>query len=411
MVLLRKIAGRFEAIHRAMRTVAHQASRGLTIASTVWALLLWLTVSPLVFAMAATARGDRGHSITSFAASVVWINPFIFAAGSGAVGSATITVDHTKAGSADHTDFPVHIVETKAALKSVANGGDLTSVNNFAIYTDSGHTTLADFERVFHDLTTGSIHYVVRLPSYSHTADSLLYAQWDASTTDRSAATSVWTANNWGSMVHHYGDGTTLTLNDSTSNARNGTGKDNTLATVSLAAGSGKVGGGLSLPSGTKAEWTAVNGSAITAFSYALWVNPNSNAATVGFADWDNNNISLPFFLIQNNAGNLRFYVDGSYREASSSVSTGTWYRVGITLSVSGGTGTWKFYRNGSLLSTYTGGLTNQANAINIVVGLGFNGWQTGSYDESNLVMGTVHSADRMLADYNSMVSGFYTWT
>jgi hypothetical protein len=416
MILLRRVGKTFDAVLRVMRSVAGRG-RSYAIASLCVALLLFALLAPMVAAVRMVASADRGHrhpDTIPLAIGSMLVNPFLFATGGGASGSAVIEMDATKAGSTDHTDFPLHVVVTVANLKDVAHGGDLSSVNGLAFYTDSGHTALADFERVFHDLTTGSIHYVVRVPSYSHTTNTFIYAQWTSGTTDLSNRTAVWTANNWGDMVKHYNDGTTLSLNDSTSHARNGVGKDNTGATVSLSAGAGKVGGGLSIPSGTKHEFTAVDGSALTAMSYAIWVNPSTNVGTNGFTDWENNNTATPFMLFQNNGGADKRYVDGGYRYDSVSAvfSTGTWYRLGATCSISGGVSTWKFYRNGVQVgTTYTGGTANLANAKNILVGLGFNGWQNGSYDECNLVMGLVHSADWMLADYNSQVAGFYTWT
>src|SRR4051812_21464962 len=129
-----------------------------------------------------------------------------------------ITVDHTKAGSSDHTDFTFPVAGTYAYLASVANGGKLASANDLAFYSDASLTTLLDFERVYHNLTTGEVEYWVRLPSYSHSTDTVIYLAYsEASPSDHSNRTAVWTSNNWNTMVKHYGDGTTLSLADSTS--------------------------------------------------------------------------------------------------------------------------------------------------------------------------------------------------
>ncbi len=319
-------------------------------------------------------------------------------------GFRTITIDHTKVGASTHTDFVLPFVGTYSELADTGNGGQLANVNNLVFYADAGLTTPLDFERVEHDLATGAVDYRVRIPSLSHTTDTVIYLAWDSSTTDRSAAASTWSSSH--EVVQHYApSGGDASLEDSTANNRDaGAWLVSGGGATTLATATGKLGGGAAT-NGTKIAQTAFNGSSLNAFTIAFSVKLNAIAATLGIADWQDvvqaAGSAFPYVLFQNNSGTLRFYVDGGYQETSQSVTTGVWYRLAVTMSFSGGTATWKFYKDGVLLSTYTGGRTNLANALYLSLGRGFNGSQDAIYDEL-VVASVVRSADWMLADYNS---------
>lgn len=97
--------------------------------------------------------------------------------GSGYGFSKTITIDHTKAGSADTTDYPLLVSTTIAGLKTTANGGHVESGSghDIAFFSDAGLTTMLDFEVESWDGTTGAIVAWVRVPTLSHSADTVLY--------------------------------------------------------------------------------------------------------------------------------------------------------------------------------------------------------------------------------------------
>lgn len=311
--------------------------------------------------------------------------------GGGTSGSATITIDHTQVGASDLTDFPVLLKGTFSNLADVAHGGQLNDVKNFSIYTDSGYTTLADFERVTHDLTTGYIEYWFRVGTLSHTADTLLYPKWDpANTTDNANPTGVW--SNSFEAVFHYGDGTTLSVADSTSHARNGT-LAHTSGFSDPTAGTGKVGGGITFSGASGTQGTTVqfryDGTALNNFTVMFWINITSGHSTVGIWNWhgglplDSAQIQTPFALIHHDTNTLKFYVDGNYRQSVTLNAGSGFHHIALTLS--GGT-TWKFYLDGAQSgSTYTGGMTNHSAADNVDFGSGYNGGITGVGDEHML--------------------------
>jgi hypothetical protein len=151
------------------------------------------------------------------------------------------TQDHTRVVGANQTSFPMPVWGTQTTMKSVANGGVMVNgSNDIGFYSDAGFTTLLPFERVIHDLTTGTYLYIVNTP-LSFTADTPLYMPHGsaAQTTDLSNRTGTYDANYL--EVHNWGDGTTLSLLDSTSNGATIT---NPAAAV---AGAGLVGGAVVL--------------------------------------------------------------------------------------------------------------------------------------------------------------------
>lgn len=195
--------------------------------------------------------------------------------GGGGGGSfKTLTIDHTKCGTADSTDYPLLVKGTYSYLANVANGGNLNSVNNLAFFSDSGLTTLLTFERVRHDLTTGAVVYYVKIPTLSHSADTVIYMAWDtANSTDRSDAANTWNANY--KTVIHTGDGSTLNLTDSTSNAQNFTNNG------SVAAAAGTIYGAANI-AGASQQYLSSNVAAVTGYplSFSALVKLNSSLAS-----------------------------------------------------------------------------------------------------------------------------------
>lgn len=145
----------------------------------------------------------------------------------GFTGQYTITIDHTQAGSADTSNFPFLFRSTLAPLKTTANGGDVTSASGYDLVfcSDAGLTTPLDFEIESYDGATGTFLAWVRVPTLSHTSDTVLYLGYGKSsiTTDQSNRTGVWDAN-FGA-VYHFGSTLTVggypadTRQDSTANA------------------------------------------------------------------------------------------------------------------------------------------------------------------------------------------------
>jgi hypothetical protein len=345
------------------------------------------------------------------------VNPYEFAVagGGGANGFyRTVTIDHTKVGASDATDFPVLLSFTDTTFKTVANGGHVDNTagkNSIRPYSDVGLTTLLKFEWEVYGATTGNVIMHIKVPTVSHTSDTVFYLKYGATadTTDVSDAPNVWDTNF--KVVHHYTDGSTLSVADSTSSGANGVKSTNGVdsATGSPTATTGVIDGGMDI---TANEYLYVVEGAFPAsnLTASFWVTPGSNSGQKGLFETTtgtppNVTDTFPFMLIQNNAGTLQFYADGNYRDTSQTLSVGTPCLLHVTWSKSGGTSTWKFYKNASLLSTYTatpGDLNHPpGSTANLCLGIGFNGFTTAKYDEFRWSHST-RGPDWITAEWNN---------
>lgn len=130
-----------------------------------------------------------------------------------------VVIDHTKVGTGTHTNFPLLVSKTSANLKTVANGGHVTSASGYDIYfyTDTGLTTKMDHKLVSYDATTGAIIAWVRMPAGTlpnSASDTTIYiAYGDSGVTTDASTTSTWDDNFvsvWpiGSTVDYKGNNT-----------------------------------------------------------------------------------------------------------------------------------------------------------------------------------------------------------
>jgi len=161
-----------------------------------------------------------------------------------------ITIDHTKVSNTDQSSFPVLISGTYSYLATIANGGDVTSASGYdVIFTsDAAGTNALAFERESYSSSTGAVIFWVKIPTLSHTADTVIYVFYGngSISSDQSNKTAVWDSNFAG--VWHMGDNAAnTTVSDSTSNGRNGTAAANT-STKTIA---GEIGNALSFNGST----------------------------------------------------------------------------------------------------------------------------------------------------------------
>jgi len=133
----------------------------------------------------------------------------------------SVTIDHTKCGTADSTAYPVLLSATVANWATIANGGVLTSSSGYDLrpFSDSALTTALTFQLIYYSATTGQVVMRIQM-NVSASVDTVYYvgAGNSALTTDGSS-TSTWNSNYV--AAYELGDGTTLNLNDLTSNGRN----------------------------------------------------------------------------------------------------------------------------------------------------------------------------------------------
>ena len=190
--------------------------------------------------------------------------------------SRTITVDHTLVGASDSTNFPLAVAGTYTDLRTVGNGGSVQNSSGFDVVftSDAGCTTLMTFEMESYSATTGAFAFWVKIPTLSHTVDTIFYMCYgDASvTTFQGGATgAVWDSNF--KAVWHLPNGSTLSGSDSTSNAVS-------LTNAGGVAAAGAIDGGASFSGGSGVQMDTANnpyssatfsGSGLT---LSAWVNP-----------------------------------------------------------------------------------------------------------------------------------------
>jgi len=189
----------------------------------------------------------------------------------------SITIDHTKVPNTDQTNFPVLVSGTYSFFKTVANGGMVQNANGFDIefYSDAGLTTKLKWETEKYSATTGNVDYWVKIPTVSHTVDTVFYFRYgDASiVTDQSDPTAVWDSNFKG--VYHLPNGTTLTSLDSTTN-------NNDLTPINTpTAITGKIDGGVHFVNALiqYLENPSTNfGLTNNEFTISVWMNSQSSA-------------------------------------------------------------------------------------------------------------------------------------
>jgi len=169
--------------------------------------------------------------------------------------SRSLTIDKTKVPNTDQTDFPVLYCFNGAAapcsdgsltvanLKTTGNGGKVTNANGFDIVfgTDVNCGSLLPFEVELYTATSGQLIAWVKIGTVSTSVNTVIYLcyanaaistfQGDVNGTWNSAFKGVW----------HYPNGTSLSLTDSTSNARNGSN-----GTTAPTADAGQIDGGSS---------------------------------------------------------------------------------------------------------------------------------------------------------------------
>lgn len=173
-----------------------------------------------------------------------------------------VTIDSTKCGTADSTSFPVGIIGTYGFLATVANGGSVTSSSGFDIIFCTNPllplASILPFERVNWSATTGGVEFYVQVPTLTHSSNATFYIYYGDSSITTDHQSSPWDSNF--AAVYHFGNGSSLVLTDSTSNANNGTNNSGTAAGSLLG---GSIGGSVHLASASSAYIDCGNGSSL----------------------------------------------------------------------------------------------------------------------------------------------------
>src|ERR1700761_7087147 len=331
-----------------------------------------------------------------------------------------IVVNHAKVPNTDQSNFPVLSNTADPMLASTANGGHVANANGYDLVftSDPSCTNKLNFEIEAWNGQTGQLVAWVQLPVLSHSSDTTFFACYGnaAITTDQSNPTGVWDANYKG--VWHVGNGTTLSLLDSTSNGNNATDNGALPAT-------GEINGGMLTNGSTYATIGTPSSLANLAMSnatFSAWVNSAQGAGGIIMGKDDGNDYR-GWSLGLNSNNNVEFlivYGETDFRLFSTApLSNGVWSYVVVTLAGNvQQDATATIYINGVPSGTGTGGLSvthddsgQTAYLANATYGDQAAGPFNGSLDEFR-ISNVIRSADWVTAEYNNQSSPatFYTF-
>ncbi len=332
--------------------------------------------------------------------------------------SRSITIDHTKCGSANSTNFPVLVAGTYSYLATVANGGNVTSASGYDIIftSDSAGTILLNFERASFNATTGAVEFWVKVPTVSNTADTVIYLFYgnSAVTTDQSAPVATW--SNGFLLVMHMEGGPTDSLG-AYSAANTGTPPtyvNGGLAGSKIGKYAQNSGGG-----GNGITITDTGTLSPTPLTVSAWVEMDTFGPVLQTINSTYNPTTGQSMMVRNTAATAS-YIQGSAGTRSVDPSTGVaftaayhvWSYLAHTYSASAGTGTLTAFLNGVANGSNVGPDPAFAVAGNMTLLFDpqFGRDFTGGLDEFR-VANVERSADWLLTEYNNQnsPSTFYT--
>jgi RHS repeat-associated protein len=138
---------------------------------------------------------------------------------SGYSSQSTIVINHTKVQNTDQSDFPFLFNTTDPSLATITNGGQVTSSSGYDIIfsTDPNGLTKLDHELEGYNPLTGQVTAWVRIPTLSHTTDTVLYVFYGNPniTTSQQNPVGVW-GTNYQAVYHLSNLGTGVAADSST---------------------------------------------------------------------------------------------------------------------------------------------------------------------------------------------------
>jgi len=332
--------------------------------------------------------------------SSVWFN-------TGYLNKKQIIINHGRvSGGADLSNFPVLISMIDPQLATITNGGYVQNASGFdIIFVNSAETTKLDHEIENYNAVTGELEMWVRIPTLSHTVDTIIYIYFNNGgiSSSQENVTGVWDSSH--KAVWHMDAASGANQPDSTTNALTAT-QHNSPTQVP-----GKVDGSFAFDGLT--DYFSVAGSAANITgdkTIELWINTNSFATDANGAD--------PRVLINNidgtnvyqigldTGGRIVFAVNDSSGQniiVNQTWNISVWYHVVGTYVAS--THTVTLYVNGVAVS-------NNGSVSFALGSTGFNmgrrtdalGYFMGSEDEIR-ISNVVRTAGWITTNYNSQSS------
>lgn len=303
-------------------------------------------------------------------------------------------------GGANLSNFPVLISRTDLHLATRSNGGYVQNSSGYdIIFVDSTETTKLDHEIESYTASTGAIIMWVRIPTLSAGSDTIIYMYYGnpSITSSQEHVTGVWNASYLG--VYHLGNGSTLSVADSTSQAANGTNHSATATT-------GQIDGAANFSGSSQYVTLPSTGfpTGASPFTVELWMKPGTNA---GKSVWwlgtfgGQQQVGLDY----NSAfGQLNLY-DGSDNVVNNILTVGTWGYVVATY-------------DGSTLLLYVNGTQQLSLSVTLNLTYGnaylgndpFSDYYTGVIDEYR-ISSVARTRGWIATGYNSqsVPSSFYS--
>ncbi len=313
-----------------------------------------------------------------------------------------ITVDHTKCGSTNTTDFPALFFGTYTYLKTSGNGGDIqntVSVNGVTVpadlifSTDNAGASPLKWQIVSYDATTGVIVAWIKIPTLSASVDTVIYMLYKnpAVTTWQGDITGTWNSS------YLFNIHCSNSVTDSTSNARD-------FAVFVPSYTSGKFGtclrtdgsDALTRPSRTDSGLpTGTNSRTIK-----MWVNFQTGS-TGGYFAYGNQGTTDQDQRLRQDAPSFKYLASGDDIIYSFTPTTSQWYYLVCTFNSSGTVG--KIYLDGSNVTTATKSAWNTVLAGSNGCTIGQDAFSAISIDVQEVaIRNVVESADEVLAGYNN---------
>ena len=300
------------------------------------------------------------------------------------------------------SNFPMLFSRTDLDLRATASGGHVASTTGGDIlFTAADGATKLDHEIETYTSTTGELVAWVEVPFVSSTSTRDIYIYYGNSTiplANQQNVTGVWDGNY--TNVYHFGNGSTLDLKDSTSNARN-------LTNSGAVAGIGKFSGGAVVGDSGDDMITDSYAVGATTITAEVWVkattfDQDGQIFLRSNEDWQ------AFF----NAADDSFYWWGDnqvgYTRSLTGLTNNAWNHIAVSITGTSG----KIYYNGGAPTTGTTGA-----ATNGITTLKLGEYTAGSYNFNGTmdevrVSSVVRSDDWIATEYNNQSSPntFYSY-
>jgi hypothetical protein len=304
---------------------------------------------------------------------------------------------NNSASSQNLTSFPVLVSLTSSNI----NYGHTQDAGQDVRFVDSDNATPLSYEiETWDESGTSTVWVKVPQIDAGSTTDSIWMYFGNAGASDGQTASGVWDSNFAG--VWHSDESSGTTLQDSTSNANNGT---KTSATIPNPTSSGKVGraqlysnGGVAVPDHASLDMN-------DNMTISVWVNATSLPTWAAIVCKDQN--FNPNYCIQyDDSGKFQFNYTSSFiaSPTSTSPTTGTWYF--LTAVYDNAANQVRMYLNGGIDSTtsQTTALPPNNDAMDIGTDVFDEHW-SGVIDELR-ISNNIRSADWIKAEYLTSNNG-----